>query len=310
LILVSGADRPLTSIVDGATGTVVMRVGRDITGTVDGFGGSLASGHEHWIDDERFFVLDRFAPTIAIYNLRSSGIPVWISETPGPVHHVRPDPEFPGRWYAACEGRPASGIPPSIVVMEADPAAVGGFRVTAVVELPIAAADLRDSGAHHVDIAPGGGLLFVGSAEGNTYGLRRDTLTFVYKGRTGLGCGHTGFVAINGVTRAVTINHFATFVSVLDTKTGQNIVDIEVSNTSSTTRRTQGHTSFVRGEKIYMMASLDADFVEVDLASGAVTRRLNLGISGQRPYPMQGVFVTPPNARMAEGTGRLLTQCC
>jgi hypothetical protein len=307
LALVSGADRPLTTVVDVATGQTIMRAGRDVTGVVDGYGGPLASGHERWLDADRFFLLDRLAPAIAVHRLGDESGPVWSVATPGPVHHVVNDPELPSRWYGICEGRPKAGVPPSVVVIDAAPSQPGGFAVVAVVDVPVAAGDIGASGAHHGDIRPEAGLLFVGSAEGYTHGLRRDTLEFVLRGRTGPGCGHTGFAKVAGAWRAVTINHTAAFVSVLDATTGAGIVDIQVSNSAATTKRTQGHTSYRVGDKFYMMASLDARFLEIDLRTGAIARSLDLGSDLARPYPMQGVFVPPP-ARIAAGA--VFTQCC
>lgn len=46
LALVSGADKPLTSVIDLTTGAVVRTVGRDTADKPSGFGGTLASGHE------------------------------------------------------------------------------------------------------------------------------------------------------------------------------------------------------------------------------------------------------------------------
>jgi hypothetical protein len=139
--------------------------------------------------------------------------------------------------------------------------------------------------------------------------VEKDPLRTVASLPTGLGCGHTGFADVNGRRLAVTINHTDQHVTVIDADSRAPVKDIEVTTaTPSGSQRTQGHTSGLRGKFFYMMASLDAVFVEIDLERLEVTRRLALPTDapphGGRPVPMQGTFA------WQDATARTLTDCC
>lgn len=308
LVLVSGADKPMTSVVEVATGNVRLTVGRDTTEKPRGFGGSLASGHERWADKGRllFFVLDRVFRRIDVYSAQDGGH-VWGVDTPGPVHHLQLDGAKLTRWFAVCEGDPAALVPPAIMAVETD--GIGGFGVTDLLFLAVQPADRLRMGSHHVDLSPDKRLLYVGSNEGKTYVLAKDPLRNVTTIPTGLGNGHTGFVQVNGKQLAVTINHIDQHITVIDADRQQQIGDIGVTKAvPSGSQRTQGHTSGVRDRFFYMMASLDAVFLEVDLYRMAITRTLALPTGapphGGRPVPMQGTFV------WQTATARILTDCC
>lgn len=311
LVLVSGADRPMTSVVDLSSGRVRLTVGSYAPGPVDGFGGSLASGHERWVDADRFFVLDRVNRSIQVYSAGTGSL-VWGTRTPSPVHHLQADNAVVSRWFAVCEGIPHAIIPPAImVVVERG----GAFSISDMLFLPIPAGDIARSGGHHVD-APTDDQrhLYVGSSEGNTYVLEKDPLRVVSVLPTGLGNGHTGFTQVDGRRLAITINHTDRHVTVIDADRHQTIAHIEVTKAEpkNASERTQGHTSIVRGNRFYMMASLDARFCEIDLEQMKVSKTLDLPHDApplsHKPVPMQGTFV--PSAPAAGGGARLLTQCC
>lgn len=308
LVLVSGADKPMTSVIDIATGDVRPPVGRDTTDKPRGFGGLLASGHERWADKDRlqFFVLDRVFRRIEIYSAEDGGH-VWGVDTPGPVHHLQPDTARPTRWFATCEGDPAALLPPAVMAIETD--GVGGFAVTDLLFLPVERTDRPRMGSHHVDLSPDGRFLYIGSNEGKTYVLEHDPLRLVTAISTGLGSGHTGFLQVSGRQLAITINHTDQHVTVIDVDRQQQIADVKVTDAIPTgSQRTQGRTSGVRDKFFYMMASLDADFVEIDLEQMVVLRALALPTDapphGGRPLPMQGTFV------WQRADARTLTDCC
>jgi len=212
LVLVSGADRPMTSVVDLSLGRVRLAVGSYAPGPVDGFGGSLASGHERWVDGDRFFVIDRVNRSIQAYSAGNGSLP-WGTRTPSPVHHLQADNPAGPRWFAVCEGVPYALIPPAIMTIVGRG---GAFEVADMLFLPVAAPDVSRSGGHHVDVSTDQRHLFLGSNEGKTYVLEKDTLRLVGVIPTGLGNGHTGFADIAGHRLAITINHTDRHVSVID----------------------------------------------------------------------------------------------
>ncbi len=302
LILVSGGNKPITSIIDSRSWTVLRSYGEAVTGKVEDFGGSLACGHERWVDAERFFLIDRLRRRLVLYRFGVDD-PIWTLNTPTSCHHLVADPQpDPPILYAMCEGNPLAKVPPSILKLTP---AGDGFTVEAHVFLPVETSLIGSSGGHHVDLS--GDYLYAGSAEGHAYVFRKDTLTFVAKIVTGAGDGHTGFIDAAGRSFGITINHTARFVTVFDRATHQRIKDIVVSNSDATPqRRTQGHTSWKRDGFFYIMASLDATFHEIDVVSGEVKRCLVLEpaqTGGAKPFPMQGTFAT-------DVPGAFCTHCC
>lgn len=302
LTLVSGADSPVTSVIDSRTWAVLHTYGDPLIGKVDDFGGQLASGHERWLPDgDRFFLLDRLRRRISLYRHSTAEL-LWSVNTPTSCHHVVPDPAGSGTYFAMCEGNQLAKIPPSVMKL----AATGlGFAVEAHSFLGIEPASLSGCGGHHVDVF--GDYLYCGSNEGFTYVLRKDTLASVARIVTGSGNGHTGFIQESGQSLGITINHNAQFITIFDVNTHIPLRTVQVSTSSSTpTRRTQGHTSGKIGRNFYMMASLDATFQEIDALSGTITRSLSIPSkdgSSVLPFPMQGVFI-------ADAPGATCTQCC
>lgn len=302
LILVSGADQPLTSVIDSNTWTVTRVFGEKIQGSIEDFGGKLASGHERWLaDGDRFFLIDRVRRRISLYSA-SSGNLLWTVNTPSSCHHVVPDLDGSGIFYAMCEGNPKARIAPS--VMKLVPTG-NTFDVAAHVSLPLAVGDIPQSGSHHVDVWAQ--FLYCGSNEGFTYVFRKADLSFVTRVVTGPGNGHTGFIEDAGQALGVTINHTAQFITIFDLITNTPLRSIQVSaNASTGGKRTQGHTSGKRGRYFYMMASMDATLHEIDIISGVITRSFKVppkDSTTPTPFPMQGVYIW-------DAPGAHCTQCC
>jgi hypothetical protein len=286
------------------TRRVRLTVGLDQGGQVNGFGGSLASGHERWLPDvansaPRFFVLDRVHQTIAVYLFDRSGTRVWETATPSPVHHVLAD-EANRIWYALCEGRPADGIFPSILPIRETSDNV--FQFEPEYRLPVSLGSVWDSGGHHVDAL--GSRLFAGSNEGNVYVFDKTPLgTNPVVLRTGKGCGHTRFTEFDGKKYGVTVNHTDGYVTLLDVTipgSEAHVADIVISTATPTSPedKTQGHTTMVFPDAphlFYVMATMDATLHEVDLRARAIARSVRI-TSAQGdplpPLPLQGWFGT------------------
>lgn len=302
LTLVSGADSPVTSVIDSRTWSVVATFGDPLAGKVEDFGGQLASGHERWLPDgDRFFLLDRIRRRVSLYRLSTSEL-LWSVNTPTSCHHLAPDPSGSGVYFALCEGNQSAKIPPS--VMRLVPNGIQ-FLVDGHSFLSVEPALLGTCGGHHVDVS--GDFLYCGSNEGITYVLRKDTLAPVTRIVTGSGNGHTGFIQESGQSLGITINHTAQFITIFDVITHTPLRSVQISSASATpTRRTQGHTSGKIGKHFYMMASLDSTFHEIDALAGVITRSLAIpatASSASLPFPMQGVFVL-------DAPGAHCTQCC
>lgn len=308
LVLVSGADQPMTSVVDIVANKVTLTVGRHSNEKPRGFGGALASGHERWADASKhlFFLIDRTNRKVDVYNATSGDLR-WSIDSPGPIHHLQPDNKKKFRWFAVCEGDPAAKVPPAIMAIEMD--TDSNFSVTDLFFLPIKPSERPKMGSHHADLSPDKRHIYVGSNEGRTFVLAKDSLRHVATLNTGKGAGHTGFLEFDGDIWAVTINHVDKHVSLIDAERHRLIKNIEVTKVAPVGgQRTQGHTTGVRKNFFYMMASLDGDFIEVDVKAGKVTRRLALPRTAPPhnglPIAMQGTFV------WQDPTARTLTDCC
>lgn len=289
LAIISGANKPLTSIIDIQTQTVANPVGSDFTGTVEDFGGSLASGHERWLPDNlRFWQFDRISRKVSIYDSANNSI-IWSVNSPTSIHHIIEDKFNLSRWYAMCEGNPKASIPASIMIIEEGR---NGFEVTANIFLPTLN---RDFGSHHIDRHPDGKFFYIGSNEGTTFVFDKDTQQISAQIPTGKGSGHTRFTADGNL--AVAVNHFDKFVSVIDARNHRLIQNVEITQSNpqpAPRNRTQGHTTDIKGYKFYVMASLDAIFYEIDLTALQISRSCQLPPTnsiGVKPFPMQGVFV-------------------
>lgn len=302
LTLISGADRPRTSIVDMTTRRVRLTVGVDQGGFVNGFGGSLASGHERWLPDisgsaPRFFVLDRVNQTIAVYLYDRTGTKLWECATPSPVHHVLAD-EANRTWYALCEGRPADGVVPSILPIRET--ADNVFQTDPEFSLPISLGSVWDSGGHHIDLL--GNRLFAGSNEGNAYVFDKSQLgANPVVLRTGKGCGHVRFTEFDGRKYGVTVNHTDGFVTLLDVTAPGNevhVADIPVSTATPAgpDDKTQGHTTMIYPDAphlFYVMATMDATLHEIDLRTRTIARSVRIPSAHGDPLPplpLQGWF--------------------
>jgi DNA-binding beta-propeller fold protein YncE len=141
-------------------------------------------------------------------------------------------------------------------------------------------------GAHHGDFHPDGVHIYVGSAEGHTFVINKDTMTVVAEIATGAGNGHTHFVPERNI--AIAINHDDTFVTVIDTQAHSFVKDIGVTIPAEPGRKAQGHTTGVSPDQrfFYGTASDAGIFFEIDLDELEVSRAVFLG-----GYPLMGGFI-------------------
>ena len=92
--LIAGADKPMSSLIDPFTDTVVAVSGLNEVTTPNGdYGGGLASGHPFWFSKRKFAVIDRSNRSIKLYKLNGERALGFSAEfldeirTPTSVHH-------------------------------------------------------------------------------------------------------------------------------------------------------------------------------------------------------------------------------
>lgn len=306
LILVSGADMPLISVVDSKTWSVISVYGERVTGNIADFGGQLASGHERWLfDNDRFFLIDRVRRKIFLYKHSTTEL-LWSINTPSAAHHILPGNNNDDTYFIMCEGNPSIKLPPSVIrIIAVDDT----FEVTQHQFLPIETNDLDNSGGHHLDIWQD--KIFVGSNEGYIYIFDKSNLFFVSKIKTGVGSGHTGFINYNDLSTGISINHIDKYVTVFDANLMKPIKNIDIVSNLSGSKKTQGHTTGKIGKFFYVMNSIESKFIEIDIETCAITRTLMLPPKNDIntiPYPMQGTFISL-NINLAYDDINC-TQCC
>ena len=296
LQLVTGADKPMASLIDVNTDTVVAVVGDNVAVAPIDYGGSNATGHPFWFDNNKFALIDRGSRVIKMYkavqNKRGQWKTVLLNtiDTPTAVHHFlkRDLSTLSGQdrhtYYALAEGSPENGIAPSILkyVLKRHALHFAGEAKLA----KDGSAMVTKMGSHHADLHPNGKLIYVGSLEGHTYIVNMKKMKVVKKIKTGYGAGHTTFVPDRNL--AIVTNHKDTFVTIIDTLRNKKIKDVTVSGTIENGEILQSHSSFVHPNMnyFYAFATDNGIFYELDLETLTVSRTVDTGGT-----PLQGVFM-------------------
>ncbi|MBL4765933.1 MAG: hypothetical protein JKX67_11785 [Colwellia sp.] len=295
LILIAGADKPMTSIINPETDMVVATAGDNVVTVSNGdYGGGLASGHPFWFSKRKFAVIDRANRKIKLYKLKGNthhGYRVKFLdeiETPTTVHHFvsRYRKALHGKdkflYYALAEGSPSNNIAPKLLEIK-----VRGNKIKLKRSVTLSGFEASSMGSHHADIHPDGKHIYMGSTEGHMFVINRKSMAIVSVIDTGLGSGHTRFIADKNM--AVVTNHKDTFVTIIDTQTHTKITDVIVSPPQVNGQILQSHTSFVDpdGNNFYAFASDSGVFYELNLNSLIVTRTVETGGT-----PRQGVFIS------------------
>ncbi len=298
LQLVTGGDKPMASLIDVETDKVVAVVGDSSLDPIIDYGGSNATGHPFWFDDDKFALIDRGSRTISMYKVvkrkgRRGGYNVKLLDiisTPTAVHHFvkRDTSTLKGaekfNYYALAEGSPDADVAPTVLKYTLE-----NNKLTFAGQADLAEAGdtiIPDMGSHHADVHPNGKHMYVGSTEGNVYVINMRQMKVVKSFEAGLGAGHTTFVPDRNI--AVITNHKDTFITIVDTVGHRKIKDITVSGESINGQILQSHSSFVHPNMdfFYAFATDNGIFYELNLETLKITRTLNTGGT-----PLQGVFM-------------------
>jgi hypothetical protein len=294
-ILIAGADKPMTSVVNPETDTVVATAGDNVVTVSNGdYGGSLASGHPFWFSKKKFAVIDRANRKIQLFKLKGNKNNGYRTElldeidTPTSVHHFvsRYRKALHGKdkflYYAIAEGSPSNNIPPQLLEIK-----VRGQKINLLRSTALSGFEPSSMGSHHADMHPDGIHIYMGSTEGHMFVINRKQMDIVSVVDTGLGCGHTHFIADKNM--AVVTNHKGTFLTIINTENHSKINDVIVSPPQANGQILQSHTSFVDpdGNNFYAFASDNGVFYELNLTSLTVTRTVETGGT-----PRQGVFIS------------------
>ena len=119
LSLVSGGDKAMTSIIRTDIDKVTKVIGADVLTDPHDFGGSLSTGHPLWISDFHFFMLNRAARQIQLWN--RDGTMLSALDTDTSVHHIFQPPaatmglDEQNVFYAVIEGNQDEQVSPGIL---------------------------------------------------------------------------------------------------------------------------------------------------------------------------------------------------
>ena len=267
----------MTSLIQVNSDAVTGVFGYDQPANPRDFGGLLATGHPLWVDDHRFFMLDRAERQIQLWG-RNEGL-LSVLDTPTSVHHIFQSPR--GRhqevFYAVVEGNQEEMRSPSVLRFRL----VHGRYMAVIGE-----AVLRDHapeilnpaemGSHHADFHPDGEHIYIGSAEGHVFVVDSNSMQVVAMIETGKGSGHTAFAPLHDL--AFVTNHNARVMTVIDTENHSWLTEIGVASSASPDYKSQSHTSAVSPDQkyFYSAASHDGVFFEIDVETLQISRRLNL----------------------------------
>ena len=295
LSLVSGADKVMTSIIKVDNDEVVKVMGFADPATPHDFGGSLATGHPLWVDNQRFFMLDRAERQIQLWNRQ--GHLLSVIDTPTSVHHIfkAPSGGLDYIYYAVVEGNRDEWISPSILRFKI---LRGELVVTDETVLSDYAPELDPTvmGSHHATFHPDGVHIYIGSAEGHVFVVHKNSMKIVTMIDTGKGSGHVTFAPTHNL--AFVTNHNDTFMTVIDTTTHTFLKNIEVASSADPGYKSQSHTSGVSPDMryFYSAASHDGVFFEIDMETEIenmeVSNRLQLGTDpGDISNILMGSFI-------------------
>lgn len=287
LQLVTGADKPMASLIDVNTDTVVATVGDNSLYASNGdYGGGNATGHPFWFSKHKFALIDRPNRTIHVYKIRKNRKGSWkIKElssvkTPTTVHHLLKAGKR-HTFFAVAEGSVQNNYAPMIIKYK-----MRRGRLIEKAITPLSTEGIEVMGAHHANMHPDGIHMYIGSTEGNLYVLNINTMKIETKVPVGLGAGHTSFIPERNI--AIVTNHKDTFISIIDTTTHTLIKNVEVSGVQQNGAILQSHTSFVHPNmnSYYAFATDNGIFYQLNLETLEITNTLHTGGT-----PLQGVFL-------------------
>lgn len=281
LTLVSGGDKAMTSIIRVNKDKVLKVIGENLETHPHDYGGSLSTGHPLWIDEKQFFMLDRAARNIQLWD--RTGKLLSTLDTATSIHHIFQQPASSMKkgdkhvYYAVEEGNRDERISPAILRFKLR----GGVLVeVGRIELNSIDPPLYDAsvmGAHHASFRPDGKYIYVGSAEGNLFVINRENMEVETVIPVGKGAGHATMLSMRN--QAIITNHNDTFVSVIDTVNHELVRNVEVASSASSDYKSQAHTSGVSLDMqyFYSSASHDGVFYRINLDTWTVDKTLPTG---------------------------------
>ena len=282
-ILLTSANEPAAAIITSKTASQSYTDSAYVTPA--SFGGSNATGHPVWVDENYFLLLDRTENTIELYQ-KGTYAPIDKLITQSSVHHVM---YRDGYYYGISEGK-QNAVSPGVIKFS-----VANGKITLAIERLLSSlSNLPDDfnsatwGAHHGAFHPSSNYIYVGSTEGNVFVLDLAQLTLSDTFKAGKGIGH--FTFYNNLL--ITTNHYDNFKSFHDStdpKSNKFVKELKFSNDIYAGVTMQSHTTHIVDGKLYFMFNTgqNSTLYKINLASITIENSLTL----ENAYCLMGSFV-------------------
>jgi len=283
-ILLTGSNKPdATTIADNSLTNVYSDSSYK---TPTSYGGTNATGHPVWIDENYFLLLDRTEDTIELYQ-KSLNTPIDKLRTKSSVHHVLAKN---GIFYGISEGR-QNGVSPGIVKFTVSNGKINLLQERLLSELSNLPTDFTPNvwGSHHGAFHPTQNYIYMGSAEGNVFVLDLENLNLADTFKAGRGVGH--FTFYNNML--ITTNHYDTIKTFHDTtnpRSHKYITSLSFGDIIYSGITMQSHTTHIVDSSLYFMYNTDRDstLYEIDLNSISIRRKITL----PNHYCLMGTIVS------------------
>ncbi len=289
LTLVSGKDKPMSSLVDVETDEVVATIGQNCKTSPKDYGGGNATGHPFWFTKDKFALIDRAARHMNLYKVEKVDGDWKVTFlntlcTPTSIHHViqrgangmdggiDAQDEAQDTFYAVAEGSQIECIPPMLLEIS-----LVDNKLCITRSIDLGSENVKEKGAHHGTFDLNGQYIYLPSNEGNVHVINYFTMKVESIIKSGKGSGHVKCVPTRDI--AVVTNHKDTFVTIIDTKLHKHIVDVNVSGESINNTILQSHTSYLsKDEKyFYAFATDNGVFYKLNLETFEVVETLYTG---------------------------------
>ncbi len=249
------------------------------------YGGSTATGHPVWVDEEYFLLLDRTENTIELYH-KDNHTPIDKLHISSSVHHVLSRNSL---FYGISEGKQGV-VSPAVVKFSVTDGKIILIKEQFLSSFEVLPSDFNTTswGAHHGALHPSEDYIYVGSTEGNVFVLDLEKLSLVDLFKSGKGVGH--FTFYNNTL--ITTNHYDNFKSFYDST---NPTDNKFINNLSFSKEIysgitmQSHTSHIVDGKLYFMFNTDQDSIlyKIDLEKFIILDSIVI----EGAYCLMGSFV-------------------
>jgi hypothetical protein len=286
LQILSARNMQVFDIIDTTTDTIIETIG-DRTPTP-----GVTTGHALWFDEDHFGLIDRKNKQVRVFKVVDNGgllsfVQTNVLDSTASFHaiervaHPRTREDLV-TFYANAEGSVADGQPPFILELKFDPA-TGSLTNTRQTVLSQSTEKVQGISpvTHHSGISPDGRYFYAPVFDGKVYIIDRATMSIVKVLDAALGAAHIEFS--DSLNLAIVTNHFSNKLTIIDLATQTVKANIDIGQGQEFHEEEkhllQPHFSYLSkdGKKFYTFATQDGTFLEINLETLTIDRKLVTG---------------------------------